>query len=84
MISTDRQAIHLSYCIFFQECYTRVLMGHINLFHVKWPKGLYGKFALISTCILLLHVKLHTILRAIIYVYVIKKCKKEKVCNDQE
>lgn len=26
-----------------KECYTRVLMGHINLFLAKWPKGLYGR-----------------------------------------
>lgn len=26
-----------------KECYTRVLMGHINLFQAKWPKGLYGR-----------------------------------------
>ncbi|KAK3597295.1 hypothetical protein CHS0354_010927 [Potamilus streckersoni] len=28
---------------FEKECYTRVLMGHINLFLAKWPKGLYGR-----------------------------------------
>ncbi|XP_045197728.2 xaa-Pro aminopeptidase 1-like [Mercenaria mercenaria] len=26
-----------------KECYTRVLMGHIDLFQAKWPKGLYGR-----------------------------------------
>ncbi|KAL4232855.1 Xaa-Pro aminopeptidase 1 [Mactra antiquata] len=25
-----------------KECYTRVLMGHIDLFQAKWPKGSYG------------------------------------------
>ncbi|XP_046581780.1 xaa-Pro aminopeptidase ApepP-like [Haliotis rubra] len=26
-----------------KECYTRVLMGHIDLALLKWPKGLYGR-----------------------------------------
>ncbi|XP_067675781.1 xaa-Pro aminopeptidase ApepP-like [Haliotis asinina] len=26
-----------------KECYTRVLMGHINLAQLKWPKGLLGR-----------------------------------------
>lgn len=26
-----------------KECYTRVLMGHIDLFQTKWPKSLYGR-----------------------------------------
>ncbi|ESO89364.1 hypothetical protein LOTGIDRAFT_177452 [Lottia gigantea] len=26
-----------------KECYTRVLMGHIDLAMLKWPRGLYGR-----------------------------------------